>query len=424
MFRALENRESAISREEQIAFLNEEVTKLIGDAKRVLLIPPDHTRLHSETGFLSAEIYRRFHKKVDIKLLPALGTHEAMTEAQLRMMFGEDIPLSAFIDHHWRNKTIHLGEVPGDYLRDLTGGRLSYSMQVEVNEELFKDYDLVLSLGQVVPHEVIGMANYTKNICIGVGGKDMIDKSHFLGAVHGMEKIMGRAHNPVRSVLNKAFFDYVAPKANVHFLLTVISSTENGDMGMNGLYLGQYDDVFEAAVSMSQECNLNFLERSLKKVVVHLDPREFHSTWLGNKSIYRTRMAIETGGELIVLAPALNTFGEDKEIDRLIRKFGYKGTKNTLEKTESEKELADSLSAAAHLIHGSSEDRFQVTYCPGHLSQSEIESVGFQYADLGDMSKKYNPEKLEEGYNIVDGEEIYYIAQPGLGLWADRGRFK
>jgi len=166
------------------------------------------------------------------------------------------------------------------------------------------------------------------------------------------------------------------------------------------------------------------LDKPLKKVVVYLDPSEFKSTWLGNKSVYRTRMAIDDGGELIVLAPGLHEFGEDKQIDTLIRKYGYVNTPKILELTAKNEELRNNLSATAHLIHGSSEGRFKITYCPGHLTEQEIRSVNFNYAPLDAMQKKYNPEKLKDGFNMVDGEEIFYISNPALGLWAYKERFK
>jgi hypothetical protein len=159
--------------------------------------------------------------------------------------------------------------------------------------------------------------------------------------------------------------------------------------------------------------------------VVYLDPSEFKSTWLGNKSVYRTRMAIADDGELIVLAPGLKEFGEDKTIDTLIRKYGYITTPEILKLVEESPELKNNLSAAAHLIHGSSEGRFKIIYCPGKISKEEIERVNYNYVDLGKTMKKYNPEKLTDGINIMpDGEEIFFISNPALGLWAYRGRFK
>jgi len=182
---------------------------------------------------------------------------------------------------------------------------------------------------------------------------------------------------------------------------------------------------FDKGAALSLKVNFEMLDQPLKKVVVYLDPGEFKSTWLGNKSIYRTRMAMADGGELIVLAPGLEEFGEDKEIDRLIRKYGYRGTPATLAAVKANAELQNNLSAAAHFIHGSSEGRFNITYCPGHLTQQEIESVNFRYADLRVMTARYNPAQLKDGWNIMpDGDHIFYISNPALGLWAYRGRFK
>ena len=201
------------------------------------------------------------------------------------------------------------------------------------------------------------------------------------------------------------------------------SKRQKPDRHVRGLFIGDDAECFEKGGTLSLKVNFQMLDKPLKKVVVYLEPEEFKSTWLGNKSIYRTRMAMADGGELIVLAPGLKEFGEDKEIDRLIRKYGYVGTDNVLELTQHNKELRNNLSAAAHLIHGSSESRFSVTYCPGHLSKEEIESVNFAYADLDEMMKKYDPEKLKDGFNTIDGEDIFFISNPGMGLWAWQERF-
>jgi nickel-dependent lactate racemase len=284
-------------------------------------------------------------------------------------------------------------------------------------------YDLVLSIGQVVPHEVIGMANYNKNVFVGTGGVDVINKTHFLGAAYGMERIMGRANSPVRSVLNYGS-DNFANHLPIVYVLTVVGKDIEGKLLVRGLFIGDDVECFNRAAELSLKVNFELLAEPLKKVVVYLDPSEFKSTWLGNKSVYRTRMAIADDGELIVLAPGLAEFGEDAGIDKLIRKYGYVGTPKVLELVKNNDDLQQSLSAAAHLIHGSSEGRFTITYCPGKISKEEIESVNFQYADLSSMMKQYNPEKLKDGFNrMPDGEEIFFISNPALGLWAYKGRF-
>ncbi len=397
--------------------------KQLGSREKVLAIPPDFTRFHSFAGELTQLTYQYFGSKLT-DILPALGTHTGMTDEQIEKMF-TGVPKDLFRVHDWRNDVVTLGEVPAEYVSQISENRVDYPWPAQVNKLLVEGgHDLILSIGQVVPHEVIGMANYNKNIFVGTGGSEGINKSHFLGAAYGMERIMGRAVNPVREVMNYAS-DHFAQDLPIVYVQTVVGKNEQGKLVVRGLYIGDDMECFQLAADLSLKVNFEMLDQPLKKVVVYLDPSEFKSTWLGNKSIYRTRMALDDGGELIVLAPGLKEFGEDKEIDKLIRKYGYLTTPEILELTDQNEDLKNNLSAAAHLIHGSSENRFKITYCPGHLSREEIESVNYQYDDLGKMMKKYTPDQLNDGFNIMpDGEEIFYISNPALGLWAFRDRFK
>ena len=394
--------------------------------RKVLLLPPDHTRLNSDAGELTRLLYELLSPKTEVDIMPALGTHSPMTEAQLRMMFGDGIPLERFKVHDWRNGVRQVGQVPGELIRDWSGGLVDYDVTVQVSTRLFAGYDLILSIGQIVPHEVVGMANYTKNIVVGAGGADMINKSHFLGAAYGMERMMGRIETPVRRLFNYAAENYLRDLP-IAFVLTVMEKNRAGaGMVMRGLYVGDDMETFTLGARLSQKVNLDLLEQPLQKVIVYLDPHEFKSTWLGNKAVYRTRMVMADGGELVILAPGLKEFGEDAEIDRLIRKYGYRGTPATLAAVKANPELRDNLSAAAHLIHGSSEGRFRITYCPGpQVSQEAIRSVGFEAADLNAMLKRYNPDQLKDGLNrLPDGEEVFYISNPALGLWALRSQFE
>lgn len=394
--------------------------------KRILLLPPDITRFYSAAGKICALLYARLSTKAHVDLLPAIGTHVPMSEAEIRRMFGPDIPLDRFLVHDWRSGLTRLGEVPASEIREWSEGAVDFSMGVEIDHQLIDGgYDLILSVGQIVPHEVVGMANYTKNLCIGVGGRDTINKSHYLGAVYGMERIMGHADTPVRQALNYGY-DHFMQELPIVFLLTVMQKNlATGKMCMRGLYAGDDYETFKQGCALSQQVNLDLLDAPLRKVVVYLEPEEFKSTWLGNKAIYRTRMAIADDGELIVLAPALKEFGEDAEIDRLIRKYGYRGTGTTIQAVQENEELQGNLSAAAHLIHGSSEGRFSVTYCPGPgMTLDDVRSVGYKAVTYDEMIRRYDPEKLVDGVNILpDGEEIFYISNPGLGLWAWKERF-
>ena len=393
------------------------------DLQKALVVPPDFTRFHSRAGILTANAYEYLENKLT-DILPALGTHTPMTESEISKMF-PGVPHSLFREHEWKKDLTTLGTVPGDFVSEQTEGKLDFDWPAQVNSLLVEgNFDLILSIGQVVPHEVVGMANYNKNIFVGTGGSEGINKSHFIGAVYGMERMMGRADTPVRRVLNYAS-DNFADQLPIVYVQTVIGMDDKGELVTRGLFIGDDYECFQKASELSLEVNFKMLDKPLKKVVVYLDPEEFRSTWLGNKSIYRTRMAVADDGELIVLAPGVKEFGEDPEIDRLIRKYGYFGTDKTLKFVKENKELQESLGAAAHLIHGSTEERFSVTYCPGQLSREEIESVNFNYASLEDMIKLYNPESLKEGFNtLADGEEIFYISNPALGLWAHKDRFQ
>lgn len=403
-----------------------EALKKLGNRKKVLAIPPDYTRLPSRAGELTEMAWEYYGDKLT-DVLPALGTHSPMTSEQISHMFGR-LPADLIREHDWRNDVITLGTVPADFVKEVSEGAVDYPWPAQVNKLLVEgNFDLILSIGQVVPHEVVGMANYNKNIFVGTGGSEGINKSHFIGAAFGMEKMMGRANTPVRKIFNYASENFAAHLPIV-YVQTVVGLNKQGKLQTYGLFIGDDFSVFDKAAQLSLQVNFEMVDRPLKKVVVWLDPSEFKSTWLGNKSIYRTRMALADEGELIVLAPALVEFGEDKQIDKLIRKYGYFGTPHTLKMVAENEDLQNNLGAAAHLIHGSSEGRFSITYCPGkgekNLTRQEIESVGFRWADYDEMVAKYNPEVLKDGFNILpDGEEIFYISNPAIGLWAYKDRF-
>ncbi len=396
--------------------------RAFGKPRNILIIPPDITRLPSRAGQLTECIYELYPDAVKA-ILPSLGTHLPMQEAEIKTMFGK-VPTYLFKNHNWRNDCREAGIIPADFVSEVSEGVISYDIPVSVNKTLFdRAFDCIFSISQVVPHEVAGMAGYTKNIIVGLGGVENIHKTHFLGAVYGMEKIMGRADTPVRKVLNHAFKKFLGRLPFIH-AITVIGSGKDGIPKMRGLYIGNDDECYKLASELSRKVNIHIIDKPLRKVVVYLAPGEYRSTWLGNKSIYRTRMAIADGGELVVIAPGVKMFGEDGEIDALIRKFGYRGTPAILSSVKDNARLAANLSAAAHLIHGSSEGRFSITYCTAGLSKEEIESAGFRYKPLEEIIVRYNPETLKEGYNrMPDGEEIFYISKPGAGLWAWKEKF-
>jgi nickel-dependent lactate racemase len=389
---------------------------------KVLLIPPDFTRFYSNAGLITQTYFHLLNNYCQVDIMPALGTHEPMSEKQCQEMFG-DIPYDRIIHHNWRKDVIKIGEVPKDYIEKITEGLWHEPVSVEINHRIMDpSYDLIISIGQVVPHEVIGMANHSKNLFVGCGGSNMINSSHMIGAVYGMERMMGKDFTPVRKVLDYGAEHFLS-KRPILYVLTV-TTTKNDKIITHGLFIGDTRRVLEEAIALSQKKNIDFLDRGIKKCIVYLEPKEFHSTWLGNKAVYRTRMAIQDGGELIVLAPGVTKFGEDPLIDKLIRKYGYCGRMKILELFKNNVDLQENMGAAAHLIHGSSDGRFKITYAVKKISKAEVEGVNFNAIDYDEAIKKYNPEKLTYGWNTLDdGEEVFFIPNPALGLWIDKTRF-
>ena len=405
------------------AFIDERAKQ--GKLNKVLLIVPDFTRCFSNAGFITNCIYHHLEDMgVRTDILEALGTHVPMTDSQIDEMYG-DIPHDRFIAHNWRKDVVTLGQVPGSYLEEITEGLWKDSIEVQVNRLVMDlSYDLIVSIGQVVPHEVIGMANHSKNIFVGTGGTDMINKSHMVGAVYGMERMMGKDYTPVRLVFDYALRTFLSQRP-VWFILTVCTAPDD-IIQTHGVFIGNTRKCLEDAVELSQKMNIDFVDHGIKKCVVYLNDREFRSTWLGNKAVYRTRMAIADGGELLILAPGVEHFGEDPINDAIIRKYGYRGRLHTLQlfRDPANQDLRDNMGVAAHLIHGSSDGRFSITYAVKNITEKEIEDVGFKAASYDETVKKYNPGKLKYGYNTMpDGEVIYYIPNPALGLWINKEKF-
>jgi nickel-dependent lactate racemase len=395
----------------------------LGPVKKMLIVPPDITRLHSRAGELTRYAFE--HDPAAISgILPALGTHYPMHEKEIEIMFG-NLPRNLFKIHDWRSGCTRMGEIPADFITSISEGAVDYPIPVTIDNQLLsRDLDCILSIGQIVPHEVAGMAGHGKNIFVGLGGQENIHKSHFLGAAYGIERIMGRIDSPVRKVIDYAFDKYLNSLPVVH-AITVIGKDGRGASHVRGLFVGSGKECYTRAARLSCKVNIQVLDKPITKAVVYLDPVEYKSFWLGNKSIYRTRMAIADRGELIVLAPGVGAFGEDREIDALIRKYGYKGTPSVMKNIAENLDLKNNLSAAAHLIHGSTEGRFSVTYCAGGLGKDDVERAGFKFAPIESMIKRYDPAILQDGPNTLsDGEQIYFISNPGAGLWADKARFE
>ena len=393
-----------------------ETFEKIGSPKKALLLPPDHTRLFSRAGEITAICHELLGPAVT-DIMPALGTHSPMKPEQLEHMF-PGVPLELFRPHRWRDDVVTLGTVPAEYVSKVTDGLYDRPWKAQVNKMLRDGgHDLIFSIGQVVPHEVIGMANYNKNIFVGTGGSEGINESHYLSAVYGIEQTLGQANTPLRQILNYAQ-DEFCKGMPLLYALTVVQQMPDGTLHTRGLYIGDDHETFFKAAELAREVNITHLDRAPKHVVAYLDPSEFKSTWLGNKAIYRTRLAIADGGRLTVLGPAVEEFGEDPQIDALIRKYGYRTKQEIIQLFAENEDLRANPSAAAHLVHGSHENRFEVIWAAGKLTDHEIESVNYKSGNLDALMKRYDINSLTDGWHTdEDGSEFYYIQNPALGLW-------
>ncbi len=384
--------------------------------KRVLILPPDITRCYSYAGVITAYLYQKLNGRHDVFVMPAVGTHMQMTEEE-RSGFFPGVPAEIFLTHDWRTDNVSLGTVPAEFVARVTEGKYREPIEAAIDRRLVSgEFDTVISVGQVVPHEVVGMANYTKNLVVGLGGRDMINKSHMVSAFCNIETIMGNTDSPVRAI-----FDYVQKKwldrLGITFFLTV--TCENGaDADLFGLYIGTERAAFEEASRLAAKVNVTRLKERAKRVVAYLAPAEFRSTWVGNKAIYRTRMAIADGGELLVLAPGVRQCGENDEVDRCIRTYGYSGTKRILEHYQNG-DFEGLEMVSAHLIHGSTDGRFTITYAtdPQLMSREEIEDIGFSWTDVRPLLEKYRPEERETGVYADEDGEYYFVKAPAVGLW-------
>lgn len=412
------SRERVLARVRQAA--EEARRRLCARPRRVLLLPPDITRAHSGAGWIAAEFYRVFSAGADVRLIPTLGQHLPHTPGQNRWMFG-DIPEEKIHAHDWREGSRTLGEIPADVVRETSGGRADWPIPVSLNRMLLDEpWDLVVNIGHVVPHEVLGFANHNKNYFIGLGGKPTICASHIMAACCGIENNLGRLVTPLRACYNWAEERFLGGFPDFYFLV-VMHLDESSRLTHTGVYVGDDLETYLLAARASRRLNITRTE-PLRKIVAVMQGDEFHSTWVANKAIYRTRMAMADGGELLILAPGLRRFGEQPEVDALIRRYGYAGRDAILKawrESPPDSDLRDLTHGTAHLIHGSPEGRFTVIYAPGHLTEAEVRGVGFGYADLGGALARYDPDTLRYGFHTMpDGERVFFIPSPSAGLWS------
>jgi nickel-dependent lactate racemase len=396
--------------------------RICAQPKRVLLLPPDITRMHSGAGRLTEMLYHALAGEAEVHVIPTLGQHVPHTPEENRQMFGS-IPNERIHAHDWRGGCVEIGKIPGRYVDEVSQGAADWPIPIVLNRMLMEEpWDLIINVGHVVPHEVLGFANHNKNYFIGLGGKDLICAAHMAAASCGIENNLGNLITPVRACFNRAEDEYLGSLPDL-YVQVVLARNDQDRLVHTGVYVGDDLDTYLGAAEQSRDENITLFDEPVQKIVCVMQGDEFFSTWVANKSVYRTRMALADGGELIVIAPGLKRFGEQPEVDAFIRKYGYVGTQRVMDQYRRNGDMQDLAHATAHLMHGSSEERFKITYAPGHLTKAEIEGVNFQYAEIGATIDRYRPGSCKQGWNTTaDGERFYFIPTPSAGLWATRDK--
>ncbi len=394
---------------------------------RILIIAPNFTLINSVGGEITQILYSFLKDNSIIDIIPASGMHQPLSKENRIKNYGK-IPEQVFKIHNWRDSVKNIGQISSEDIKELSNDVLDYTIDVDINQNLLnKEYDHIISIGQVYPHETAGFSNGVKNILYGLGGSDFINKTHFLSAVVGIDNIIGQTQNPIQNLFKYASDSFLKERVKIHYISYVISTNINAESFLQGLFFGDaenYSRIFSKASKLSYNNNINVISDPLKNILVFLDPQNYSSTWRGNEAIYRTRRALENNGNLVIIAPGLTNFIEDPTLDDLIRKFGYLGKEAILEKVNKSKLLQENLSLAAHLIQGSSENKFKITYCTKNLSENDFRTVNYNWMNLEGAIKYYQIKKLKRGLNILpDGNEIFYITNPSINLWIARKKF-
>jgi nickel-dependent lactate racemase len=288
--------------------------------KRILAIIPDHTRTCPLPMFLRElyDVVGRQAKKLDF--LVALGTHPPMSNDQIDHLLGvqpgqrsEVFPNVDVFNHHWKdpNALRHIGTLPAGKIAEISEGRFSMDVEVTVNKLVF-DYDAVVIVGPVFPHEVVGFSGGCKYFFPGVSGPELLNFFHWLGAVITNPKIIGTKYTPVRAVVDAAG-DMIGTDK---FAFCMVVRGEE----LAGLYFGTPKVAWSAAADLSDKIHVQYVDKPFKSVLSRA-PKMYDDIWTGGKCMYKLECVVADGGELIIYAPHITEISVAH--GQLIQEIGY-----------------------------------------------------------------------------------------------------
>lgn len=361
---------------------------VVQPGERVLAIIPDKTR--DDNTHVLFPIATEFLTKRGVASFDALvaqGTHPPMSETQKCTKIGADTFAGQLFDHRWDDPTelITLGELSAETVKELTNGLIENAVPVSINKLLAPGiYDTVLVFGATVPHEVAGFAGGAKYFFPGVAGPELTHTTHWLGALAGIENIIGQVDTPTRRLIEAAT-DLI--EARIISLNTVVSRTSDDELVTYALFTGDIREAFRRAAEVSRQVHIRYTGRKYKKVVALLDPH-YDELWVGGKASYKLGAIIEEGGELIIYAPHLTRLSETH--GALIEKYGYAPLESVRDMLGISQELRENLCIAAHLAHvayagrlderGKVVPRYKITMATG-LDEETCRRVNLGYLD-------------------------------------------
>ena len=412
--------EGDLSRTDLRAILEQSLLRVAPGA-RVLSIIPDKTRDdNTDILFPIATEILQARQISQFDALVAQGTHVPMTDEEKRSKIGANensVPgLGHVYDHQWNvpEELVTIGELSAARVTELTGGLITKAVPVNLNRRLGPGvYDTVLIFSATVPHEVAGFAGGAKYLFPGVAGPDLTHATHWLGALAGIENVIGRVETPTRHMIEAAA-DFVA--AQIITLNSVITREEDNRLRTHALFAGDFRGAFRRAAEVSREIHIKYTGRKYQRVVALLD-EHYDELWVGGKASYKLGGIIEAGGELIIYAPHLRSISETH--GRLIEKYGYAPLDRVREMVALSTELQNNLAVAAHLAHvsyaGQRDDSGRVVPRYRITMASALDEETCRRVHLGFMDhRKFRREDYENDPDtlVVEraGRDLYLVA--------------
>ena len=379
---------SDLSQPDLIAIV-EEALRPIQSGQRVLAVIPDKTRDdNTDLLFPAAAKFLKQQGVACFDALVAQGTHPPMTESQKEQKIGcAPGSFGNVFDHDWDKpeELSLLGELPEVLVSRLTDGLITNSVPVTINKLLAHGvYDIILVFGATVPHEVAGFAGGAKYFFPGVAGPELTHNTHWLGALAGIENIIGNVETPTRSLIEAAAG--LLPQEIIS-LNSVVAREEDGRLRSYALFAGDIREAFRSAAAVSSQVHIKYTGRKYRRVVALLDPH-YDELWVGGKASYKLGAIIEDGGELIIYAPHLTKISETH--GALIEKYGYAPLESVRDMLGVSQELRENLCIAAHLAHvayagriddeGKVVPRYQITMASG-IEEETCRRVNLGFLD-------------------------------------------